>query len=600
VEIGAKYLRDGRCRFVLWAPIPKDVSLRIVFPQERIVPLKKDESGCWSVEVENVAPGTLYFYRLNGSRDLPDPASFFQPQDVHGPSQVIDHSSFRWRDHSRPDTPLQKMIIYELHVGTFTPQGTFQSILPRLDDLCDLGINALEIMPVAQFPGKRNWGYDGAYPFSVQNSYGGPEGLKQLVFEAHRRGMAVILDVVYNHLGPEGSYLAEYGPYFTQKYQTPWGKAINFDDLSCAEVRNFFVENALNWFENYHIDALRIDAIHGIFDSSEKHILRELSEKTGEFSKKRGRRFYLIAESDLNEERVIRPRELEGYGIDAQWNDDFHHCLHTLLTGEKNGYYKDFGRIENLVKAMKEGFVYSGQYSQYRKKDHGTSSKDRAAKQFVVFSQNHDQVGNRMLGERLSSLVSFEALKLAAGAVLLSPYIPLLFMGEEYGEEVPFLYFVSYSDPKLVKTVSEERIKAFAAFSWRGKPPDPESNDTFLVSKLGWQKRKQGKHKALLDFYRRLIQIRKNIPALSILDKNNLEVWGNEKERFMFWRRWYNGSSVCCVMNFNKEKIRLKVDIPEGKWKKVMDSSEKAWMGPGSLLPLNMSPLSFALYEKVE
>src|SRR4030066_1209493 len=320
------------------------------------------------------------------------------------------------------------MIMYEIHVGTFTPEGTFDAVILRLDELSVLGINTIELMPVAQFPGERNWGYDGTYPFAVQNSYGGPEGLKILINECHKKGMAVILDVVYNHFGPEGNYLWDYGPYFTDRYKTPWGQAINYDDLYSNEVRNFFIENALHWFKNYHFDALRLDAIHGIFDFSAKAFLQELAEKVEEFSSSEGKKYYLIAESDLNDSRVIRPGNMGGYGIDAQWCDDFHHAVHTLLVHENKGYYVDFGETEHLVKSFREGFVYSGQYSEYRKRNHGNSSRDCPAEQFIVFTQNHDQVGNRMFGERLSNLVSFESLKLAAGAVLLSPYIPLLFM----------------------------------------------------------------------------------------------------------------------------------------------------------------------------
>lgn len=606
MRIGAQYLGNGRCDFVLWAPFLKKVAVRIVSPKGRIIPTERDSRGYWRVTLDEALPGTHYFYELEKTIDRPDPASSFQPDGVHGPSQVIDHSTFQWEDENWSGIPLEEMIIYELHVGTFTPEGTFDGIITRLDDLCDLGINAINIMPVVQFPGERNWGYDGVYLFAVQNSYGGPEGLKRLVNACHRHNMAVILDVVYNHLGPEGNYLGDFGPYFTERYQTPWGSAINFDNSYSHHVRNFFIENALFWFRYYHIDALRLDAIHGIYDMSAKPFLQELAEKVEDFSNEQGRRFYLIAESDLNDVRVIRPRELGGYGIDAQWCDDFHHSLHTLLTGEKTGYYIDFGEIEQLVKALREGFVYSWQYSKYRKRCYGSSSKDRPAHQFVVFSQNHDQVGNRMLGKRLSTLVSFEALKLAAGAVLLSPYIPLLFMGEEYGEESPFLYFVSHSDPKLTAAVREGRKAEFQSFQWQGKPPDPESPETFLQSKLRWEKRIERKHKVLFEFYQRLIQLRRKIPALANLDKNSLEVSGMEEEKLLLLRRWYNKSQVSsCIMNFNKKETRFSTYFPEGTWKKIIDSSEEIWGGPGPSLPerieqgqeLTVRPLSFALYE---
>lgn len=605
MNIGAEYLGKGRCKFVLWAPFLKHVAVRIVSPNEQFIPMSRDENGYWNTLADEIYPGTLYFYRLEDTLDRPDPASNFQPQGVHGPSQVIDHNSFQWKDENWSGISIEKMIIYELHVGTFTAQGNFEAIIPKLDELCNLGINAIEIMPVAQFPGKRNWGYDGVYPFAVQNSYGGSDGLKKLVNACHNRGLAVILDVVYNHLGPEGNYLRDFGPYFTEKYKTPWGMAVNFDDDYSDDVRNYFIQNALYWFRHYHIDALRIDAIHAIYDFSAKPFLQELSEKVEAFCQQQGRKFYLIAESDLNNEKVIRPRESGGYGIDAQWCDDFHHCLHTLLTGEKKGYYLDFGKIEHLVKSLREGFVYSWQYSAYRKRHHGSCSKDRPAHQFIVFCQNHDQVGNRMLGERLSTLVSFEALKLAAGAVIFAPYIPLIFMGEEYGEQSPFLYFVSHSDPDLITAVREGRKAEFKKFQWQGEPPDPNDVDTFIQSRLKWEKRTEGKHRVLLDFYKLLIRLRKKIPALAILNKSNLEVSGMEEERLLFWRRWHQESQIFCVMNFNKKDSSFYASLPEGSWKKIVDSSEETWGGEGSLMPERIKPgqnltvraLSFALYE---
>jgi len=600
---GAHYLGNGRCEFCVWAPFSDAVALRIVSPVEYISSMEKDRKGYWRVVVNRVFPGTRYFYRLKGTLDRPDPASGFQPDGVHKPSQVIDHNSFQWGDHDWSGTPLKEMVIYELHAGTFTRAGSFDAIIPRLDDLCDLGINAINIMPVAQFPGERNWGYDGVYPYAVQNSYGGPDGLKKLVNACHKRDMAVILDVVYNHLGPEGNYLADFGPYFTEKYRTPWGRAINFDCAYSDWVRNFFIENALFWFRDYHIDALRLDAIHAIYDMSAKHFLCELAERVEDFSYKNGRKFYLIAESNLNDVRVIQPGESGGYGLDAQWCDDFHHSLHALLTGERTGYYMDFGGAEDLVKALLEGFVYSWQYSPYRKRHHGSSSKDIPADQFIVFSQNHDQVGNRMLGERLARLVSFEALKLAAGAVLLSPYIPLIFMGEEYGEESPFLYFVSHSDPDLIAAVREGRKAEFQEFQQKGEPPDPQSHETFLRSRLRWGKRREGRHKVLFEFYRRLIQLRRVIPALSNPDRNSIEV--SVMEKIILLRRWCDESHVLCIMNFHEENIIFHAQLPNGRWKKILDSSDEIWGGSGSSLPgmiekeqeLTIRPLGFVLYE---
>ena len=494
MKIGSQYFGNGKCNFILWAPFLKEVSVRIASPVERIVTMEKDSSGYWRASCSDIYPGTNYYYRLDNAVERPDPASHFQPEGVHGHSQVIDHNVFQWEDENRRGLPLGKMIIYELHTGTFTREGTFNAVVTRLDDLSELGINAINIMPVAQFPGERNWGYDGTYPFAVHNSYGGPEGLKNLVNSCHKRNMAVILDVVYNHLGPEGNYLKDFAPYFTDKYRTPWGSAVNFDDAYSNEVRNYFIENALFWFRRYHVDALRLDAIHSIYDMSARHFLSELAEKVEDFSKEQGRKYYLTAESDLNDTRVLRSREFGGFGIDAQWNDDFHHSLHTLLTTDKTGYYRDFGKIEHFAKALREGFVYSWQYSHYRKRKHGSSSKDISANRFIVFSQNHDQVGNRITGDRLTKLVSFDSLKLTAGALLFSPYIPMLFMGEEYGEDAPFLYFTSHSDLELAAAVYEGRRKKLRAFRWTEEPPDPQNIDTFFKCKLQWEKRKDNKH----------------------------------------------------------------------------------------------------------
>lgn len=602
MRIGANYIGDGVCEFTVWAPLLNSVELKIVSHEERrrvqspgFLPMERDESGYWRTVIGDASPQTLYLYRLDGEKERPDPASHFQPYGVHSPSQVVDHGSFIWEDGGWMGIDISRMIIYELHIGTFTEEGTFDAVIPRLDDILHIGINTIEIMPVFQFPGDRNWGYDGAYIYAVQNSYGGPYGLKRLVNECHKKGIAVVLDVVYNHVGPEGSYLRDFGPYFTDRYKTPWGSAINFDDAYSDGVRDFFIENAIYWFKNYHIDALRLDAVHAIFDMSARPFLQELAERVKGFSRDEGRDFYLIAESNLNDARVIKPVELGGYGIDAQWSDDLHHSLHTLLTGESEGYYVDFGQVGHLVKSLREGFVYSGEYSKYRKRRHGNSSKDRPGKQFVVSSQNHDQIGNRMLGERLSTLISFEGLKLAAGVVLLSPYIPLLFMGEEYGEENPFLYFVSHSDPDLITAVREGRREEFKAFNWKGEPPDPQNVETFLRSKIEWDKRRDGSHRVLLDFYRNLIRLRKEMPVLSNLNKENLDAWGLEDQRVVFMRRWEDGDGghVFSIFNFNRLDQSLRGHFPEGKWKRVLDSSDRIWNGPGTLLPEEIGPVGF-------
>jgi maltooligosyltrehalose trehalohydrolase len=497
------------------------------------------------------------------------------------------------------------MIMYELHIGTFTASGTFDAAISRLGDLEELGINAIEIMPVAQFPGERNWGYDGVYPFAVQNSYGGPEGLKVFVNECHRKGIAVILDVVYNHLGPEGNYLWDFGPYFTDKYKTPWGQAINFDGPYSNEVKKYFIENALYWLREFHIDALRLDAIHGIYDISAKPFLSHLSERVEQLSEEHGRKYYLIAESDLNNAFAAKPSLSGGYGLDSLWCDDFHHAVHSLLTGESNGYYVDFGTVNHLATSLNEGFVYSGQYSLFRKKNHGNSSADLPLDRLVVFSQNHDQVGNRLRGERLSGLVSFEALKLAAGSVILSPYVPLLFMGEEYGETAPFLYFVSHSDPRLIEGVRQGRRKEFETLDLLEEFPDPQSADTFVKSTIQWEKRDQGGNATMLNLYRELIRLRKTLPPLSHPDRKCLSIRSVTNKQLIVLERWKDSSHTLMILNFNKSDITIGNLAGGKKWEKVLDSSDETWDGPGSSLPPSIAAdvevlvraESFALYR---
>jgi maltooligosyltrehalose trehalohydrolase len=600
---GPTVLPDNRCTFLLWAPIRKSVDILLDNRPERI-PLTPVANGYWTATLP-ASPGMRYRYLLDGELERPDPASRFQPEGVHGPSEIVDGSTFVWNDSAWRGIPQERMIMYELHVGTFTPEGTFGGVIGRLDDLSELGVNALEIMPVAQFPGDRNWGYDGVCPYAVQNSYGGPEGLRRMVDACHARGFAVILDVVYNHLGPEGNYLREFGPYFTSRYTTPWGEAVNFDGPYSDEVRNYFIENALYWLREFHMDALRLDAVHGIFDFSAYPFLAELNDRVQARARESGRPACLIAESDLNDAKVVRSRDTGGYGFDAQWNDGYHHALHTLITGERVGYYADYGAIGHLVKSLREGFILSGQHSTYRNRRHGTSSRDIPPRKFVVFSQNHDQVGNRMLGDRLSTLVSFEALKLAAGAVILSPYIPLLFMGEEFGAESPFLYFVSHTDPELARAVNAGRKKEFAEFHDQGEAPAPEETDTFLRSKVRWEKGGEGKHAVLLRFYRELIRMRKTVPAFASLEREGVDVSGDERSGQVLIRRSHPSGDMMCLLSFRGRETEIRCGLPEGTWKKVLDSSDTGWMGPGSLLPeklepeipVRMRPHSFAVFE---
>jgi maltooligosyltrehalose trehalohydrolase len=606
-HLGATHLGDSRCQFLVWAPIIQKVDVHIMSPKELILPLEKDAQGYHKVIADGAEPESLYFYRLDGQKERPDPASRFQPQGVHGPSQVVA-SHFAWEDSHWSGISLHEYIIYELHVGTFTTEGTFDAAIQHLDEVKELGISAVEIMPVAQFPGNRNWGYDSVYPFAVQNSYGGPEGLKLLVNACHQKGLAVVLDVVYNHLGPEGNYIADFGPYFTDRYRTPWGAAINFDGPYSDEVRRFFIENAIYWLTEFHIDALRLDALHAILDISSYSFLEELTVSFHEQAERLERKAYLIGESAANDARLICPRERGGLGLDAQWNDDFHHSLHVLLTGEQTGYYQDFGQLQNLVKAFQEGFVYSGQYSRYRQRRHGVSSRDIPAHHFVVFDQNHDQVGNRMNGERLSQLVTFEALKLAAGVVLLSPFIPLLFMGEEYGETAPFPYFVSHSEPELTEAVFKGRQEEFAKFQWQGELPDPQDEATFMRAKLNRYLREKEDNKILLDFYKELVRLRKMTPALACLSKDNIDVRGFEDYKLLFLYRWKEDSEAIAVFNLNDSQVSVTLPVPTGRWHRSLDSAEERWHGEGSIVPeqldskgeliITINPWAFVLFLK--
>lgn len=582
--LGAQYLGGGRTRFLVWAPNARKVSVRLLSENGTSHVMSARADGYYELTLENVPPGSLYVYQLDDGPERPDPASRHQPHGVHGPSAVVadDH---QWRDQHWFGLPLDQYVIYELHVGTFTPDGTFDAIIPRLKELSEIGITAIEIMPVAQFPGTRNWGYDGVLPSAVQNSYGGPAGLKRLVDACHAHGMAVVLDVVYNHLGPEGNYLSEFGPYFTDRYRTPWGLALNFDGAMSDHVRRYFIDSALYYVSQCHIDALRVDAVHSIVDSSATPFVQDLVDAVHQCAKALNRRAYVIAESAANDARIIRDRALGGIGFDAQWNDDFHHIVHVLLTGEQFGYYKSFGGLQQLAKAFSHGYVYTGEYLPFHGCRHGSDARDIPGERFVVFSQNHDQIGNRMRGERLSTLVSFESLKLAAGLVLLSPYVPLLFMGEEYGEPAPFLYFVSHDDAELIEAVRKGRRNEFAAFAWEGEPPDPQAKESFDNSALHWDLRYQQPHDGLLALYRELLTVRKTIPALANLNKNTLRTSTNQHTRTLALHRWHGTSEALALFNLSQRPALVAADVSAGRWVCRIDSRDTQWRGPGSSVP---------------
>jgi maltooligosyltrehalose trehalohydrolase len=605
-NLGATLGCDGVCEFLVWAPYAHAVELQIEAPERKTQPMSRDAEGYFRCSVERAEPGCRYFYGLDGVKKRPDPVSRFQPAGVHGPSEVTS-GGFTWNDLGWTGLALDKLVFYEIHVGTFTPGGTFEAIIPRLGELKELGVSIVELMPVAQFSGNRNWGYDGVYPYAVQNCYGGPSGLKTLVNACHSEGLGVAMDVVYNHLGPEGNYLRDFGPYFTDRYATPWGEALNFDGPRSDHVRRFFIENALYWVSEFHVDALRLDAVHAIVDTSAVPFLEELTARVHELASELGRTVQVIAESDLNDSRLVRPRELGGYGLDGQWNDDFHHSVHTLLTGEKFGYYEDFGTAEQLARAYSHGYVYEGQHSAYRQRRYGNSSREIPARRFVVCAQNHDQVGNRAQGERLAAIVNYEKLKLAAGSVMLSPFIPLMFMGEEYGEEAPFLYFVNHTDTELIAAVRKGRSEEFARFQWKGEIPDPQAEETFERSRLNWNLRHDEKHQTLLRFYAELLRLRRCVPALANLSKEDMRSWTCSATSVGL-ERWCGEDRIFALFNFGEEPAPVCREIGGGRWQKILDSAEVKWHGPGSRCPeavemkesvnLEVPGVSFALFRR--
>jgi maltooligosyltrehalose trehalohydrolase len=614
--LGAVPLPDRRTAFTVWAPHADRLELELVEPSPRAVALDPRGDGYFGGIVEGATPGALYRYRIDGGEALADPASRWQPRGVFGPSAVVD-PSFPWTDGDWRGRRLRDLVLYELHVGTFTPEGTFDAIVPRLDALVELGVTAIELMPVAEFPGRRNWGYDGVFPYAVHHGYGGPDGLRRLVDASHARGLAVILDVVYNHLGPEGNVLSHYGPYFTDLYRTPWGAALNFDGAGSDEVRGYFVGNARMWLREYHLDGLRLDAVHAILDRSARPFLEELGWAVHAKGDRLGRRVMVIPESDDNDPRLVERLERGGLGLDAVWCDDFHHVLHASLTGERQGYYQDFGELEGLEWAFGDGFVYAGQRSAYRRRRHGRSSRDIPADRFVVFLQNHDQVGNRATSDRIASLVGFEALKLGAAATILSPFVPLVFMGEEYGETNPFPYFVDHSDPELVQAVRRGRREEFRAFAWDVEIPDPASEETFTRARLSWDWRAEPRA-TLRAWYRELIRLRASVPALAHTSKETREVTSSEEKRLVVLRRWvdgaaasaHHGSEVALVLHFADASAEREVVLPAGEWKVALDSATERWAGPGSrlaaLIPvgerslvLPLAPWSAVLFERV-
>jgi maltooligosyltrehalose trehalohydrolase len=583
LRFGASVRNGDNVEFRVWAPKITNLTVRILGAKIQTIPMTRTPDSEFVATVPHLSEGMDYFYVLEGERERPDPVSRWQPQGVHGPSRIVNPKSFGWSDQGWSGVPLKDFIIYELHTGTFTREGTFESIIPRLPYLRDLGITAIEIMPVAEVPGNRNWGYDGASLYSPQSSYGGPTGLKKLVDACHHHGLAVVLDVVYNHLGPEGNYLPEFAPCFTDAHHTPWGKAINFDGPESDGVRRFVIDNALYWLTEYHVDALRLDAIHGIYDFGARHILDELSEAFQRQAQRLKRQAWIIAESDLEDVRIINPRAVGGYALDAQWHDDFHHALYALLTGEQEGFLMDFGSLSDLAKSIRVGFVHDWKYSRYRRRHYGSSSKDRPGEQFVAFIQNHDQVANTSRGKRLSSLVSPAQQKLAAVLTLCSPFLPLVFMGEEYGETAPFLFFTSFEDPNLAAAVREGRKKELGKHYSESDFADPQAQSTLERCKLDWSKPVTSPHAEILCLYRDLMSLRKQHPSLGNCRKDLVEIRFDEKSKcFVMKRTDPSDTAVLLVCNFSRNAQSIPIAAEPKGWHLAFWTGDASYGGsPG-------------------
>ncbi len=604
--LGARPLAGGRCAFEVWAPAAREVVLALGDPAERWVPLEPVGGGYHRAEVGACPPGTRYRFVLDGGPALADPASRSQPDGVHGPSAVVDTAAHAWKDDGFVAPPLWAHVLYEIHIGTFTAAGTFDGAVPFLDELVELGVTAVEPMPVAQCPGRRNWGYDGVFPGAVQHSYGGPAAFQRFVDACHVRSLAVVLDVVYNHLGPEGNVLSDYGPYVTDRYRTPWGDALNFDGPGSDEVRRYFTENALGWFEDFHVDALRLDAVHGIVDPTAVPFLAELADAAAELGERLGRSCLLIAESADNNPAVVAPRALGGLGMDGQWNDDFHHAVHAVLTGERTGYYGDYGRVDQVTSAVAESFVLQGGYSPFRGRRHGASPGNLEPWRFVQFVQNHDQVGNRPRGDRLAATVPFEVLRAAAALLLVSPGVPLLFMGEEYGETAPFPYFVDHGDPALVEAVRAGRADEFAG-GWDGAPLDPAADATFASAVLDRSLAGKGEHARLRALVRELLWLRRRHPALRRSARHEVSSWVTGD--VVTVRRDGPGGPVVLVVNLGRSE-EAEAALPVvggGSWSDLLVPTDVAGEAggdgsrPDRSLPdgssVHLDPLGFRLLE---
>ena len=573
--LGASLQPDGRCIFRVWALNATTIELHLL-KSDAYIAMNRDEKGYFTCTVEGISAGDKYLYRIDGEKERPDPASQHQPDGVHGASAVVNHHTFQWSDSDFTPVNLQNTVMYQLHVGTYSHTGTFAGIATDLPRLQELGINCIQLLPIAEFPGTRNWGYDGVNLYAAHHAYGGVDGLKHLVNEAHKHGIAVMVDLVYNHLGPEGNYLWDYAPYFTDKYRGGWGDVPNFDGTHSEEVERYFIENAIYWLDKCHIDGMRLDATHGYFDFAAVPFLRTLVREVQEWAAVHNRRVHIIAENDASDRKAVLPREINGVGLDGQWLDDFHHTIHTHLTGENKGYYADFDDFKYLIKCLREGFVRSGDYSVSRGRRVGTYSGDIPADRFVIATQNHDQIGNRMLGERLHHLTDFDSTKLVAGLLFTAPYVPMVFMGEEYADPAPFLFFTSYSDEHLIEAVRAGRKEEFSYFEWEQDPPDPNEEATFLKCKLSQNLRNEAHHAKLYQLYKDLIALRKNEPALRYPQRHGTKIIADEAQETFWVIRSYDATTFAAAFNFNLQEPAT-LSVPDGNWRKVLASNDAAY-----------------------
>lgn len=602
---GASLTTDGNCTWTVWAPKAEFVDLVLydtLGAEHSTKRMHVQSDGFVRWEQKNIQPGQRYAFRLDGRDPRPDPASRWQPDGVHQPSAVWRAEDYNWKNSCGPVFTLQDLVIYELHPGTFTPEGTFAAIIPRLAELRELGITTIELMPVGQFPGQWGWGYDGVYWYAVQQSFGGPTELQRFVDACHSEGMSVILDVIYNHLGPEGNYLGEFAPYFSDRHKTPWGSAINFDGPSSRPVRDFVLNNVRQWVRDFRIDGLRLDAIHAMHDDSPVSILAEIKQAADDEAGRIGRRVHIIAESNLNDIRLLNPQSVGGDGLDAQWSDDFHHCVHTLLTGERDGYYADFQQpVPQLVKALNEFFVYDGCFSPHRKHNVGTPVGDHTGEKFVISIQTHDQVGNRAQGDRFGTMLSPEQQRLAAGLLLLAPNVPMLFMGEEYGETHPFPFFCDFGDERLRDAVRRGRREEFSSFGWSGDLPDPVARSTFESAVLSWNWQSDARQSGLRNLYRELLQLRRSQAAMHDFRNRQARLLqhASQADMLLLIRGNPSNPQECIEAVFNLSDVSGPGSVFEDRSGKLLLHSEESRFGGSiadSVPPSEMRPFSFAVF----